>query len=59
VVRWQQGQRGTARAIARAMTVRTEVIEVGTWRSGLMGGSAGSVTFGKAMFFDEDAAAWS
>jgi len=28
--RWQQGQRGTTRAIARAMTVRTEVIEVAT-----------------------------
>jgi hypothetical protein len=30
VMRWQQGQRGTTRAIARAMTVRTEVIEVAT-----------------------------
>jgi hypothetical protein len=30
VMRWQQGQRGRTRAIARAMTVRTEVIEVAT-----------------------------
>jgi len=41
------------------MTVRTEVIEVGTWRSGRIGGSAGSITGGKAMFFDENGVAWS
>jgi hypothetical protein len=58
-MRWQQGQRGTTRAIARAMTVRTEVIEVATWRSGRIGGSAGSITAGKAMFFDENGVAWS
>jgi len=41
------------------MTVRTEVIEVATWRSGRIGGSAGSITGGKAMFFDENGVAWS
>ena len=30
VVRWQHGQRGKARAIARAMAIRTDVIEFGT-----------------------------
>ena len=30
MVRWQHGQRGKARAIARAMAIRTDVIEFGT-----------------------------
>ena len=30
VVRWQHGQRGKARAIVRAMAIRTDVIEFGT-----------------------------
>jgi hypothetical protein len=43
VLRWQHGQRGKLRAMARAMAIRMEVIEFGTWRSGLIGGSAGSI----------------
>jgi hypothetical protein len=39
---WQQGHRGRA----RAMTIRMEAIEVPTWRSGRIGGSAGLVTTG-------------
>jgi hypothetical protein len=43
---WQHGQRRIVRAMAFAMVIRTEVIEVGTWRSGRIGGSAGSITVG-------------
>ncbi len=44
---WQQGHRGIVRARARAMTIRMEAIELPTWRSGRIGGSAqGSVTTG-------------
>ena len=58
-VRWQHGQRGSVREIARAMAIRKDVIEFGTFRSGRMGGSAGSITFGKGMFFDKRGFAWS
>jgi hypothetical protein len=47
--RWQQGQRGKAREIA----TRRVAIELMTWRSGRIGGSAGSMTGGKTRFFDE------
>ena len=56
---WQHGHRGSVREIARAMAMRTEVIEFGTLRSGRIGGSAGSITCGKGMFFDENGVAWS
>jgi hypothetical protein len=59
VVRWQHGHRGMLRAIARAMARRTDVIEFRTWLSGRIGGSAGSITVGKGMFFDEKGAALS
>jgi hypothetical protein len=45
--------------MARAMPTRTDVIEFGTWRSGRVGGSAGSITVGNAMFFDEKGVALS
>ena len=44
--RWQHGQRGRVRAMARAMATRTVVMEFGTWRSGRIGGSSGSITGG-------------
>jgi hypothetical protein len=43
---WQHGQRMIVRAMAFAMVIRTDVIEFGTWRSGRIGGSSGSVTVG-------------
>ena len=59
VIRWQQGQRGRVRAMARAIATRTDVIVLVTWRSGRMGGSAGSITVGNTRFFDEKGTAWS
>jgi len=46
IFRWQHGHRVRVRAMARAITTRTDVIEFGTCRSGLTGGSAGSITVG-------------
>jgi hypothetical protein len=45
--------------MTRAIATRTEVIELVTWRSGLIGGSAGSITVGNTRFFDEKGVAWS
>ena len=59
VMRWQQGQRGRVRAMARAIATRTEVIELVTWRSGRIGRTAGSVIAGKARFFDKKGVALS
>jgi hypothetical protein len=59
VMRWQQGQRGRVRAMARAIVTRTDVIELVTWRSGRIGGSAGSITVVNTRFFDEKGVAWS
>ena len=47
------------REIARAIAMRRDVIEFGTFRSGRIGGSAGSITCGKGMFFDDRGFAWS
>ena len=44
--RWQHGQRGTILTRARAMRIRTVVMEVPTWRSGRSGGAPGSMTAG-------------
>jgi hypothetical protein len=44
VVHWQHGHRGRVRLMARAIVIRTDVIEFGTGRSGLIGRSAGSIT---------------
>jgi hypothetical protein len=41
IFRWQQGHLGSVLAMARAMVVRMDVIELATWRSGRTGGSAG------------------
>ena len=43
VCRWQQGQRGSVLASPRVMVMRMVVIDVATWRSGRIGGAAGSV----------------
>jgi hypothetical protein len=51
--RWQQGHLDMLRAMARAMTSRIEVIELGTWRSGRIGGSAGSITVGNGRLFED------
>lgn len=45
--------------MARAMVTRTEVIELAIWRSGLIGGSAGSVTVGNGRFLAEYGVAFS
>ena len=43
---WQQGHLTRLRVSARAMMTPTVVIELSTWRSGRIGGSAGSITWG-------------
>ena len=43
---WQQGQRGSRRAMLRANLMRRLAIDVVTWRSVRIGGSAGSITRG-------------
>ena len=43
---WQQGQRGSRRAMLRANLMRRLAIDAVTWRSVRIGGSAGSVTRG-------------
>jgi len=45
--------------MASAMAIRTEAIEFATWRSGLIGGSAWSITLGKERLFEENGAAGS
>ena len=57
VWRWQHGHRGMLRAMARAIAPRMDVIELGTWRSGRIGGAAGSTTGGNGRFLDENGAA--
>jgi hypothetical protein len=54
MVCWQHGQRGRVREIARAIAMRTDVIELATRRSGRIGGSAGSIISGYGRFFDEN-----
>ena len=51
---WQHWHRGGVRAMARAITTRMEAIELGTWRSGRIGGAAGSITGGNGRFLDEN-----
>jgi hypothetical protein len=46
-------------AIATASQRRIVAIELGRWRSGLIGGAAGSVTTGKGRFFDPPGGTWS
>jgi len=43
---WQQGHRGSRRAILRANLMRMLVMDDLTWRSARIGGSAGSKTVG-------------
>jgi hypothetical protein len=43
---WQQGHRGSRRAIVRANLMRMLVMDDLTWRSVRIGGSAGSKTVG-------------
>ena len=46
IFRWQHGHRNSRRTKARANLVRMLAIDETTWRSGLIGGSAGSITVG-------------
>ncbi len=46
----QQGHRGRARLRATVSRRRTVLIEFATCRSGLVGGTAGSITFGNERF---------
>lgn len=46
ILAWQQGHRGSNLASARAMVVRSVDIELGTWRLGRIGGTAGSIICG-------------
>jgi len=51
---WQQGHRGSRRAIVRANLMRMLVMDDLTWRSVRIGGSAGSKTVGEARRFDDE-----
>src|SRR6266704_417194 len=55
----QCGHRSIVCAIATASRRRIVAIELGTWRSGLIGGAAGSVTTGKGRFFEPPGDTWS
>src|SRR5262249_49186078 len=44
--RWQQGHLGRFGTKALMIAIRIVAIELATWRSGRIGGSAGSVTWG-------------
>ncbi|MBU0657183.1 MAG: hypothetical protein KJ914_18835 [Gammaproteobacteria bacterium] len=46
IFRWQHGHRNSRRTKVRANLVRMLAIDETTWRSGLIGGSAGSITVG-------------
>ena len=46
IFRWQHGHRNSRRTKARANLVRMLAIDETTWRSGLIGRSAGSITVG-------------
>jgi ABC-type branched-subunit amino acid transport system ATPase component len=54
----QCGHRSMVCAIATASQRRIVAIELGTWRSGLIGGAAGSVTTGKGRFFEPPGGTW-
>src|SRR5271165_1891655 len=54
----QCGHRTSICAIATASKRRIVAIELGTWRWGLIGGAAGSVTTGKGRFFEPRGGTW-